>query len=153
MQTLDVFHVPPPAGSATFINRLRTRIRTPTHSTLSVTHTPDHHGTGRRQDLASSHLPPRNGLFLKWNKAERARLAPGTGNTPPTPGSDSIHRSSLVAHHHLSLRSSSLARSLAHCTWARMDPFNPSLMLQPAARNGKARYGWSKAVPCGQRTS
>lgn len=101
-----------------FNHFLFTRTHARTHSfSVSILHThPRQDGTGRTQDLARHIFPPRNGLIIKWNKAECARLAPGTGTSPPplrrcppppTSGPDLIHRSSLARSSHMARRSSS----------------------------------------------
>lgn len=66
------------------------------------TDTKFHSLAGRRTWLRHI-FPRRNGLFIKWNKAERARLAPGT-STPPSRSCPSPHFGarfdpSLVSHH------------------------------------------------------
>lgn len=155
-------------GSATFLNHLRTR--TPTHAQTHTPRTPHALGhtthtrthprqagrtaqAGRRTWLRHI-FPPRNGLFIKWNKAERARLAPGTSTPPPAAALPPPHFGarfdpSLVSHH----RSSPGARrSLARSLHMARRPRRPSLMLQPAGLLCPA-LPLSKAVPCGQHTS
>lgn len=120
-------------GSATFLNHLRTR--TPTHAQTRTPRTPHALGhtthtrthprqagrtaqAGRRTWLRHI-FPPRNGLFIKWNKAERARLAPGTSTPPPAaalpPPLRGQIRSTARLSSSLVARSPSLARSfIAH---------------------------------------
>lgn len=127
-----------------------------THTTCTQayhTHTPRQDGTGRTQDLASSHLSAaeRSVHQVEQSGARTARSwnkhtpLPQLPSPPPLRGQiRSIARlsSSLMA------RSLSVARSLVHCTWPRW-PRRPSLMLQPAASNGPPRYHFPRLFPVG----
>lgn len=114
-------------GSATCLYQLRTHTPTPSPTlALAQTHAHTHARThthtaqaGRRTWGARHIFPPRNGLFIKWNKAERAQLAPGT-STPPSrscpPPLRGQSRSIAPRPSWLIARSPSLARSF-HRTW------------------------------------
>lgn len=161
-------------GNATFLNHLRTRFHTHTqahtlthsrtrtrtrtrtlHTTGTQAYPPPPQGrtaqAGRRTWLRHI-FPRRNGLFIKWNKAERARLAPGTSTPPsrscPPPPLRGQIRSIARLSSSLMARSPSVARSLVHCTWPRW-PRRPSLMLQPAASSGPPRYHFPRLFPVG----
>lgn len=136
------------------LTHTRTRTRT-LHTTGTEAYPPPPPGrtaqAGRRTWLRHI-FPRRNGLFIKWNKAERARLAPGTSTPPsrscPSPPLRGQIRSIARLSSSLMARSPSVARSLVHCTWPRW-PRRPSLMLQPAASSGPPRYHFPRLFPVG----
>lgn len=109
---LHVGYVPPQAGarpssSTTALAHTRSHSRSNTH-TMHTTRTRPYtrttqHGTGRTQDLASSHLSAAERSVHQveqsgartarsWNKHTPLPQLP----SPPTSGPDSIHRSSLI---------------------------------------------------------